>query len=246
MSQNYLYGFHPIYHLLASQPEMIKTLYIQRDRQDSRMQKMIELAKEHKINLQEKSKQELNQMAGDVIHQGVIADYDSNLQNDDLETILQRTEKPFFLILDGIQDPHNLGACLRSANAFGVTAVIAPKDRAVGLNPTVHKVASGATMTTPFIQVTNLARTIRLLKEHNVWVYGLSQSAEKNVFDMKLDLPVALIFGNEAKGMRELTEKHCDDLMTIPMFGTVDSLNVSVATSIALYEVRRQNIKNFI
>jgi 23S rRNA (guanosine2251-2'-O)-methyltransferase len=167
---------------------------------------------------------------------------DTPIPYKDIHDILESdlTEPPFFLILDGVEDPHNLGACLRVADAMGVHAVIAPKDRAVGLNATVRKVACGAAETVPFLAVTNLARTIRELKEAGVFVVGTTMDAPSNLLNIKLDGPIALVLGAEGDGIRRLTAETCDALVTIPMFGSVESLNVSVASGICLYEVRRQ------
>ncbi|OYY82270.1 MAG: 23S rRNA (guanosine(2251)-2'-O)-methyltransferase RlmB, partial [Methylophilales bacterium 16-45-9] len=176
-------------------------------------------------------------------HQGVIARVvDTPIPYKDIHDILESDldEPPFFLILDGVEDPHNLGACLRVADAMGVHAVIAPKDRAVGLNATVRKVACGAAETVPFIAVTNLARTIRELKEAGVYVIGTTMDVPSTLLNTKLEGPIALVLGAEGDGMRRLTTEACDALITIPMYGSVESLNVSVASGICLYEIRRQ------
>jgi 23S rRNA (guanosine2251-2'-O)-methyltransferase len=176
-------------------------------------------------------------------HQGVLARIvDTPIPYRDIHDILESDldEPPFFLVLDGVEDPHNLGACLRVADAMGVHAVIAPKDRAAGLNATVRKVASGAAETVPFIAVTNLARTLRELKEAGVFLVGTTAEAEQDLFESKLQGPIAMVLGAEGRGLRRLTAETCDALVGIPMFGTVESLNVSVATGICLYEVRRQ------
>ena len=154
------------------------------------------------------------------------------------EFIGKIADRAFLLILDGVQDPHNLGACLRTANAAGVHAVIAPKDNAVGLTSVVRKVASGAAESTPFFQVTNLAQTIEFLKQQNIWIYGASEEAEKSIYELELRPPLAIVMGAEGKGLRHLTKESCDFLISIPMFGDVPSLNVSVATGICLFEVR--------
>jgi 23S rRNA (guanosine2251-2'-O)-methyltransferase len=176
-------------------------------------------------------------------HQGVIARViDTPIPYKDIHDILESDlkEPAFFLILDGVEDPHNLGACLRVADAMGVHAVIAPKDRAAGLNATVRKVACGAAETVPFIAVTNLARTIRELKEAGVFVVGTTKDAPSTLLNTKLEGPIALVLGAEGDGMRRLTQETCDALITIPMYGSVESLNVSVASGICLYEIRRQ------
>ena len=176
-------------------------------------------------------------------HQGVIARVvDTPIPYKDIHDILESDlqEPPFFLVLDGVEDPHNLGACLRVADAMGVHAVIAPKDRAVGLNATVRKVACGAAETVPFIAVTNLSRTLRELKDAGVWVVGAAAEAEQDLLASRFDGPIALVLGAEGTGLRRMTAENCDALVRIPMFGSVESLNVSVASGICLYEVRRQ------
>jgi len=177
-------------------------------------------------------------------HQGVIARVvDTPIPYKDIHDILESddlTEPPFFLVLDGVEDPHNLGACLRVADAMGVHAVIAPKDRAAGLNATVRKVACGAAETVPFLAVTNLARTLRELKDAGVFIVGTTAEAPGDLFNTKLSGPIALVLGAEGTGLRRLTEETCDALVSIPMFGSVESLNVSVASGICLYEARRQ------
>ena len=176
-------------------------------------------------------------------HQGVIARVvDTPIPYKDIHDILESEleEPPFFLILDGVEDPHNLGACLRVADAMGVHAVIAPKDRAVGLNATVRKVACGAAETVPFIAVTNLARTMRELKDAGVMLVGTAAEEKQDLFNTRLDGPIALVLGAEGTGLRRLTAETCDTLVSIPMFGSVESLNVSVASGICLYEARRQ------
>jgi 23S rRNA (guanosine2251-2'-O)-methyltransferase len=208
------------------------------------MKDLLKMAESSGVRTMEVERSRLDGMAGmNGRHQGVIARVvDTPIPYKDIHDILESdlTEPPFFLILDGVEDPHNLGACLRVADAMGVHAVIAPKDRAVGLNATVRKVASGAAETVPFIAVTNLARTIRELKEAGVFVVGTTMDAPSNLLNIKLDGPIAIVLGAEGDGIRRLTAETCDALVTIPMFGSVESLNVSVASGICLYEVRRQ------
>jgi 23S rRNA (guanosine2251-2'-O)-methyltransferase len=184
----------------------------------------------------------LDGMAGNGRHQGVLARVvDTPIPYLDINDVLESLdEPPFLLVLDGVEDPHNLGACLRVADAMGVHAVIAPKDRAAGLNATVRKVACGAAESVPFIAVTNLARTLRELKEAGIWLVGAAAEAEGDLFSVKLSGPLALVLGAEGTGLRRLTAETCDELVHIPMFGSVESLNVSVASGICLYEVRRQ------
>ena len=186
-------------------------------------------------------------MVGNAHHQGVAAHIDASRSHVDLEDVLDTLIEPaLLLVLDGIQDPHNLGACLRVADAFGVHAVVAPKDRAVGLTATVHKVASGAADAVPYISVTNLARTLRELKQRGILIIGTAAEAESNLNSTKLDGPIAWVLGAEGKGMRRLTRDTCDRLVSIPMLGSVDSLNVSVTAGICRFETRRQrrNSKN--
>jgi 23S rRNA (guanosine2251-2'-O)-methyltransferase len=222
----------------------VQEILIDRDRMDARMKDLLKMAESAGVRTMEVERSRLDGMAGmNGRHQGVIARVvDTPIPYKDIHDILESdlTEPPFFLILDGVEDPHNLGACLRVADAMGVHAVIAPKDRAVGLNATVRKVACGAAETVPFIAVTNLARTIRELKEAGVFVVGTTMDAPNTLLNTKLDGPIAIVLGAEGDGIRRLTAETCDALVTIPMYGSVESLNVSVASGICLYEARRQ------
>lgn len=238
-----IYGIHAVTSLLQNFPERIEKLYVLYGREDQRLQEILYIARENTIPIQALSRPELDQLVSDNHHQGVIADYHApkNFTEDDLFDILDDLEEPpFLLILDGIQDPHNLGACIRSANAAGVHVVLAPKDRNVALTPTARKVASGAAEITPFIQVTNLARTLRQLREREIWVYGLDDAATTSLYETDLKGAVALVLGAEGEGLRRLTREHCDVLLAIPMAGSVSSLNVSVASGVCLFEVVRQ------
>ncbi len=239
-----LFGFHAVLSRLRQHGASVQEILIDRDRLDARMKDLLKIAESAGVRTMEVERSRLDGMAGmNGRHQGVIARVvDTPIPYKDIHDILESdlTEPPFFLILDGVEDPHNLGACLRVADAMGVHAVIAPKDRAVGLNATVRKVASGAAETVPFIAVTNLARTIRELKEAGVFVVGTTMDAPSNLLNIKLDGPIAVVLGAEGDGIRRLTAENCDALVTIPMFGSVESLNVSVASGICLYEVRRQ------
>lgn len=180
-------------------------------------------------------------MAGDARHQGVAACIDASRSYIDIEDVLDTLVEPaLLLVLDGVQDPHNLGACLRVADAFGVHAVVAPKDRAVGLTATVHKVASGAVDAVPYISVTNLARTLRELKQRGVSIHGAAADADTDLNSASLDGPIAWVLGAEGKGMRRLTRETCDRLVSIPMLGSVESLNISVSAGICMFETRRQ------
>lgn len=243
MSERILYGFHAVQSRMRQHATSIQEILIDRERVDPRMKDLLKLAEASGVRVMQIERTRLDGMAGNGRHQGVIARVvDTPMPYKDIHDILESDlkEPPFFLILDGVEDPHNLGACLRVADAMGVHAVIAPKDRAVGLNATVRKVASGAAETVPFIAVTNLARTIRELQEAGVFVVGTTMDSEKTLFNTKLDGPIAIVLGAEGDGLRRLTAETCDALVTIPMFGSVESLNVSVASGMCLYEVRRQ------
>lgn len=239
-----LFGFHAVLSRLRQHATSVQEILIDRDRVDARMKDLLSMADSAGVRFMQVERSRLDGLAGiNGRHQGVIARViDTPIPYKDIHDILESDlkEPPFFLILDGVEDPHNLGACLRVADAMGVHAVIAPKDRAVGLNATVRKVASGAAETVPFIAVTNLARTMRELKEAGVMLVGTAAEAEHDLFSMELSGPVALVLGAEGAGMRRLTAETCDALVSIPMFGSVESLNVSVASGICLYEARRQ------
>jgi len=202
-----------------------------------------EQANERGVTIIEKSRQELDQQSAGLQHQGVVLIRSKVKQwhEKDIEELLSSAEQPIFiLVLDGVQDPHNLGACLRTADAAGVQLVVAPKDRAVGLTPVVCKVASGAAESIPFIQVTNLARTLRMLKEQGVWLVGADERGDKPLYEADMTGSMALVMGAEGRGLRRLTREHCDFVVSIPMHGQVSSLNVSVATGVCLYEMQRQ------
>ena len=239
-----LFGFHAVLSRLRQHGASIQEILIDRDRIDARMKDLLSLSEAAGVRTMEVERSRLDGIAGpNGRHQGVIARVvDTPIPYKDIHDILESdlTEPPFFLILDGVEDPHNLGACLRVADAMGVHAVIAPKDRAAGLNATVRKVACGAAETVPFIAVTNLARTMRELKDAGVFVVGTSAEAKQDLFSTKLAGSIALVLGAEGSGLRRLTEETCDTLVSIPMFGSVESLNVSVASGICLYEARRQ------
>jgi 23S rRNA (guanosine2251-2'-O)-methyltransferase len=245
MKKQLIYGFHPVETLLKTKPHEIFAIFMQQDKNDQRTQTILNLAKINNIAIQHTSRPKLDEFVSNAHHQGIVAEV--SIQNKyseaDLSHLISNlTEPAFILILDGVLDPHNLGACLRSANAAGIHMVIAPKNNAVGITPVVSKVASGAAEITPFIQVTNLARTIKLLKEHNIWVYGAVVDTDKNFYSLDLKGPIALVIGAEEKGLRRLTRESCDVLAKIPMAGEIASLNVSVATGICLFEAVRQRI----
>jgi 23S rRNA (guanosine2251-2'-O)-methyltransferase len=239
-----LFGFHAVLSRMRQHSTSIQEILIDRDRVDARMKDLLSMAENAGIRVMQVERSRLDGMAGlNGRHQGVIARVvDTPIPYKDIHDILESDlkEPPFFLVLDGVEDPHNLGACLRVADAMGVHAVIAPKDRAVGLNATVRKVACGAAETVPFIAVTNLARTLRELKEAGVFVIGTTMDAPSNLLNTKLEGAIAVVLGAEGDGIRRLTAETCDALVTIPMFGSVESLNVSVASGICLYEIRRQ------
>lgn len=245
-ASSFAYGIHTIDAMLSAQPQRIIELYVQAKRDDQKLQAIKQLAKKNNIKIITLSKDELDRMTQHANHQGVVVlcKKAKSYSEADLEDlVVNLTEPAFFLVLDGIQDPHNLGACLRSADAAGVHAVIAPKDKSVGLTATASKVASGAAETVPFIQVTNLARTLRFLKDNNIWIYGADSEAPENLFKGKFTGSVAMVLGAEGSGLRRLTREHCDGLYKIPMSGSVSSLNVSVATGIFLFEVVRQRLR---
>lgn len=238
---HFIFGFHAVTSRLRQNSDSIKEILIDATRSDQRAQELIKLAESKKIRLLACEGSKLTVMTGSDRHQGVVARIDSTRQHVDIDDILETlTEPARLLILDGIQDPHNLGACLRVADAFGVHAIIAPKDRAVGLTSAVYKVASGAADTVPFIAVTNLVRAINRLKEQGVWIYGTAEDAEFDLMHFPIKGSVAWVFGSEEKGMRRLTRESCDQLVRIPMSGSVESLNVAVSAGICLFETHRQ------
>jgi 23S rRNA (guanosine2251-2'-O)-methyltransferase len=236
-----LFGFHAVGVRLKTAPRSIVEIYADPSRRDARMRQFVARVGEAGVRLIEADGARLAKLAGTVGHQGVVARVEPVAQAHSLEDLLDSVEgPPLLLVLDGVTDPHNLGACLRVADGAGAHAVIAPKDHAVGVNATVAKVASGAAETMPYFMVTNLARTLGELKERNIWCIGLSDDAGKTLYEADLKGPVALVMGAEGPGMRQLTRKTCDELVSIPMRGAVESLNVSVASGICLYESLRQ------
>ncbi len=241
MSGVLIYGFHAVISRIRHSPQGVTELYLERERQDGRMQDLLRLAGENNIRVILAERHRLDNMSGHARHQGVVAVIAALPQYQDIHDVLEKlTEPALLLALDGVQDPHNLGACLRVADAMGVHAVIAPRDRAVGLNATVRKVASGAAETVPFITVTNLSRTLRELQDENIWAVGMASEAEQELHTLKLDGALVWVLGAEGEGLRRLTRETCAQLARIPMHGSVESLNVSVASGICLYETRRQ------
>ena len=240
-----LFGFHAVGVRLKTSPASVIEIYYEPTRRDARMRQFLERVKEAGVRLIEADALRIAKLAGSHGHQGVAARVNEIRMVhslDDLLDALEGKEAPLILVLDGVTDPHNLGACLRVADGAGAHAVIAPKDHAVGVNATVAKVASGAAETVPYFMVTNLARTLNELKERNIWIIGTSDDAPKTLFDVDLKGPTALVLGAEGDGMRQLTRKTCDELVRIPMQGAVESLNVSVASGVCLYEARRQRM----
>ncbi len=240
-SSRLIYGFHAVLGKLRRDPEAVFELYLSSQRQDIRAREVQQLAEAQGVRLIPSEADRLDGMVGTRRHQGVIARIDGRHRELKLADVLESLDEPaLLLVLDGVQDPHNLGACLRVADAVGAHAVIAPKDRAVGLNATAVKVASGAADTVPYITVTNLARALREMQEAGIWIIGAAGEAEQSVFDVDQKGPVAWVLGAEGDGLRRLTRDTCDVLAKIPMLGSVESLNVSVASGICLFEARRQ------
>jgi 23S rRNA (guanosine2251-2'-O)-methyltransferase len=240
-SPKVLFGFHAVGVRLKTAPRSIIEIYFEPTRRDARMRQFIEKAQEAGVRLIEADGMRLAKLAGSHGHQGVAARVEPLAQTHSLDDLLDSIEgPPLLLVLDGVTDPHNLGACLRVADGAGAHAVIAPKDHAVGVNATVAKVASGAAETVPYFMVTNLARTLGELKERSIWCIGTSDGTSKTIYQADLKTPVALVMGAEGEGMRQLTRKTCDELVGIPMRGAVESLNVSVASGVCLYEALRQ------
>lgn len=245
MSQTrHIFGFHAIMTRMRQNPESLKEIYIDSTRHDQRMRDLFKLAEIKNIRLISCDNARLSKIAGTTRHQGVVANIMGVQRSVAIEDILETLNEPaLLLVLDGIKDPHNLGACLRVADAFGVHAVISPKDRSVGLTATVHKVASGAADTVPFITVTNLARTLRELKQEGIWIIGTAADANQSLDNIALSGPVAWVLGAEHEGIRRLTRDTCDQLVRIPMVGGIESLNVSVSAGICLFETFRQRSK---
>jgi len=240
-----VFGFHAVTVLLRQRPESVLELHAGSERTDGRMRDLLKLAEQKKVRVMTASTERLDGLTGHARHQGVVAHVSGARHSSSLDDTLDAVVgPPLLLVLDVIQDPHNLAACLRVADAAGVSAVVAPKDRAVGLNATAAKVASGAAETVPYFPVTNLARTLRELKERNIWIVGTDDQAKEDLFTADFPDAVAWVLGAEGEGMRRLTREHCDFLVRIPMQGVVESLNVSVAAGIVLFEsVRRRLAK---
>ncbi len=246
--KNLVFGIHAVQSLLRNYPEKIIGLNILNGRHDRRLEKL--LKDSHGIERSYFKRAQLDDLADGANHQGVVAQCivsktnELNWNEDDLISAIEKQQTPsLVLVLDGVTDPHNLGACLRTADAAGVIAVISPKDKAVGITPAVSKVACGAAETVPLVQVTNLVRTLKKLQQIGMWIIGTSGDANQSIHEAKLTGPIALVMGSEGKGMRRLTTETCDELIKIPMAGQVSSLNVSVATGVTLFEIVRQRQK---
>jgi 23S rRNA (guanosine2251-2'-O)-methyltransferase len=236
-----IYGFHAVAGRLRQEPASVKEVYLDRARNDARARDLAAVARGRGVRLMLVDGARLDGMTQHARHQGVVARVAAVEAVHDLDSVLAGIPEPaLLLILDGVTDPHNLGACLRVADGMGVHAVIAPKDRAAGINPTVAKVASGAAETVPFLAVTNLARTMRELKERGIWLIGAEETADTDLYTARLEGPIGWVLGAEGEGMRRLTREHCDELARVPMLGTVTSLNVAVTAGICLAETRRQ------
>ena len=240
-SARLIFGFHSVLAKLRHDAGAVREIHVDAARNDARLRDLRTHAEFAGIRLLPVAAARLEAMAPGARHQGVIAIVDATQRHLALDDILDTLDEPaFLLVLDGIQDPHNLGACLRVADAVGAHAVIAPKDRAVGLTQTAVKVASGAAETVPYITVTNLARSLREIKERGIWVVGTDAEAPQDLYGARWPIACAWVLGAEGQGLRRLTRETCDQLVSIPMLGSVASLNVSVATGICLYEARRR------
>jgi 23S rRNA (guanosine2251-2'-O)-methyltransferase len=247
----FIYGLHAVDGLLRNKPKSVQRLWVQSGREDKRIAALVALAQNQGVPVARQPRQDLDGMVSGR-HQGVVAEAldtpvagdtnQSNLwQEQDLLRLVDNKEGPLLLlVLDGVTDPHNLGACLRSADAAGVDAVVVPKDKSADLTPTVRKVACGAAEVVPFVRVTNISRTLQALQERGVWLYGTAGESEKTIYDSDLSGSIALVMGAEGSGLRRLTREQCDFLVNLPMSGSVSSLNVSVATGICLFEIVRQ------
>ncbi|MFN3587227.1 MAG: 23S rRNA (guanosine(2251)-2'-O)-methyltransferase RlmB [Moraxellaceae bacterium] len=242
-----IYGLHAVQAYLDRQPEGVLEVFLLKSRDDERLNRLVQALRPLGLTLQWRERAQLDELAGDSHHQGVVARVrevppgDEHALADFLDAL---GEPPFLLLLDNVTDPHNLGACLRSADAAGVQAVITPRDKSASITPVVRKVACGAAEVLPFFQVTNLARCMVMLKERGIWLLGTAlEEGAQSLYDASLTGPLGIVMGAEGSGMRRLTREHCDSLVYIPMAGSVESLNVSVATGVTLFEARRQRMR---
>jgi len=247
MTSPVAYGIHAVRVLLSRHPQRVRRVLLGAGRDAGRLAEIRALAQRAGVQVSTADDATLDRLAGGERHQGVVAEVQPRAGDPEtqLEEALEAAgQAPLLLVLDGVQDPHNLGACLRSADAAGVAAVIVPRDRAAGLTPVVRKVAAGAAETVPLVAVVNLARTLRDLKERGIWLVGTDDAADRTLYEADLKGPVAVVLGSEGEGLRRLTRECCDQLVAIPMAGAVESLNVSVATGVALFEaVRQRSVK---
>ncbi len=237
-----VFGFHAVLARLRADPKEVLEIFVDETRRDARAKDLVAIAERAGVHLMRVPTKRLDGFYGGGRHQGVVARVEVKRSSDSLEELLEKVEKPLLLVLDGVTDPHNLGACLRVANAAGAHAVIAPRDRAAGITPAVSKVASGAAESTPYLMVTNLARILAEIKQRNIWVVGADERAEQTLYNANLPDSIAWVLGAEGEGMRRLTRESCDLLVRIPMRGEVESLNVSVSAGVCLFEsVRRRH-----
>jgi 23S rRNA (guanosine2251-2'-O)-methyltransferase len=245
MKLSKLFGLHSVQAALAYSPKKIMNAWVDEGRQDKRLTEALNELLDLGIEAEKTDRKKLDKLAEGHNHQGIVIEVElpAELTEHDLKTAVENlTETAFFLVLDNVQDPHNLGACLRTADATGVHGVIITKDNATGITPTVCKVACGAAETVPVYIVTNLARTLRWLKDQGIWVMGAAGETQQSLYQTDLTMPVALVIGAEEKGLRRLTKEQCDSLLFIPMLGQVESLNLSVAAGVLLYEAVRQRL----
>ena len=244
MTRSLLFGFHAVGVRLKTAPRSVVEVHVDAARRDQRMRQLVARAEAAAVRIVDSDDRRLQALAGSHRHQGVVARVEplpqSHSLDDTLDAVDAAGEPALVLVLDGVTDPHNLGACLRVADGAGAHCVVAPKDHAVGLNATVAKVASGAAETVPYFMVTNLARTLGELKERSIVVVGTAEDAPRSIYELDLSGPLALVFGAEGSGLRQLTARTCDELVHLPMRGAVESLNVSVASGVCLYEAARQ------
>ena len=236
-----VFGFHAVLARLRADPKSVLEIFVDETRNDARIRDAVAVAERAGVRVMRVPTKRLDGFYGGGRHQGVVARVEVKSAGESLDDVLEGIEKALLLVLDGVTDPHNLGACLRVANAAGAHAVVAPKDRSAGITPAVSKVASGAAESTPYLMVTNLARTLEEIKQRNIWVVGADERAEKTLYEADLPDAIAWVLGAEGEGMRRLTRESCDMLVRIPMRGDVQSLNVSVSAGICLFEsVRRR------
>ncbi|KHA61600.1 23S rRNA methyltransferase [Vibrio variabilis] len=244
MSNEFIYGIHAVKAVLEREPERFIEAFVLKGRQDDRLMPILNELQVCGVSIQQMTRKTLDDKARGANHQGIMARVKpaKQLNENDLDDILAKHESPLLLVLDGVTDPHNLGACLRNADAAGVAAVIVPKDKSANITATVSKVACGAAETVPLVRVTNLARTMRALQEQGIWFVGTAGEATQDIYQAKLTGSLAIVMGAEGDGMRRLTRETCDDLIKIPMAGSVSSLNVSVASGVCLFEAVRQRL----